>query len=119
MSQPEAIDGHCWVVRDNKIIDPHFSSYNMVCKIRGVDVNKPVYIPAESIIQKVIIKKWTNFTDGKSFEKTWENQCDYCFVNAIAEQRKNGGELVFGSMGWGDWIEYGGIDWKLHQFLKK
>ena len=118
-SQPSDVDGHMWVVRDGKIIDPHFSSYNFISKIRNVDVNKQVHIPADPIVQKVIIKIWTNFLKDIPFEHNWQNQSDHCIFNAIAEQRTNGGELVFGSMGWGDWLEYGGIDWKLHQFMKK
>jgi len=113
--QPPSIDGHLWVMRDGKIIDPHFKSYNIICMIRGVDVKKQVHIPASDIIQKVIIKKWTDFLEHICL-KDWDNKADYCFINAIAEQQKNGGELVFGSMGWGDWIEYGGIDWNLRQF---
>jgi len=120
--QPPMIDGHLWVVRDGKIIDPHFQSYNNICMIRGVDVKKPVYIPADEIIQKVILGMWKKFWDTNDFDEIvemWENQVNMCFVNAIVEQKKNGGELVFGSFGWEDWIEYGGKDWKLRQFLKK
>jgi hypothetical protein len=120
-NQPPSVDGHFWVVRDNKIIDPHFSSYNMISKIRKVNVKKQVHIQADPIVQKVIIKLWSNFLDTipSIVLDSWTNQPDMCVFNAFAEQKKNGGEIVFGSMGWGDWIEYGGIDWKLHQFLKK
>ena len=124
--QPSTIDGHCWVVRDGKIIDPHFQTYNHICMIRGVNVNKQVWIPAQETVQNVFLTKWTEFVEyvlEVSEElNDWENKPDYCFINAILEQKKNGGTLVFGSMGWGDWIEYGHNDKEcrlINRYLKR
>ena len=51
------IDGHFWVVRDGKIIDPNFPQYDMIKKIVG-GVGERVYLPAEKIIQSFMIKKY-------------------------------------------------------------
>lgn len=119
--QPPAIDGHLWVVRNGKIIDPHFQDYNFIAKFHNVSKKKN-YLPAETRIQEIIIKKWTDFLKDIPLND-WETQANYCFINAIAEQRKNGGELVFGSLGFGEsdnvWWEFGGVDWGLIQFLKR
>jgi hypothetical protein len=44
-TMPGGGDFHCWVENDagTVVFDPHFSSYNMVCDLRGLDINKPVY----------------------------------------------------------------------------
>ena len=121
MEQPPIIDGHLWVVKDGKIIDPHFKNYDMICCIRGVSTEKH-YLPADITIQKVIIKKWIKFLN-KIDLKNWKNMPNFCFINAIAYNRKYGGELDFGSLGFGKknkiWWEFGGVDWSLLQFLKK
>jgi hypothetical protein len=41
-----------------------------------------------------------------------------CFFNAVMEQNRNGGEIVFGSMGWlrdddTEFYEYGGKEFKV------
>ena len=120
-TQPPSVDGHFWVVKDGKIIDPHFQFYNRVANIRGVSHNKN-YLPADTLIQQVLIKKWTDWLKDVPLDG-WEAQASCCGINAIAEQRKNGGELVFGSLGFGEdknvWWEFGGVDWGLLQFLKR
>ncbi len=120
-TQPPTIDGHLWVVKDGKIIDPHFQHYNMVAHIRGVS-NKKNHLPADTLIQQVLIKKWTDCLEDVPLDD-WEAEANHCFINSIAYQRKYGGELVFGSLGFGEdknvWWEFGGVDWGLLQFLKR
>jgi hypothetical protein len=38
-------DFHCWVENDagTVVYDPSFAAYNMICDMRGLDINKPVY----------------------------------------------------------------------------
>jgi len=126
MNQPPSIDGHMWVVKDGEIIDPHFPNYDMISKIRNVS-NKKNYLPADQIIQKVVIKMWMTWLDTLPFDplSEWSDSPNYCMLNAIAYQSKYGGDLVFGSMGFGDersqdvWWEYGGTEYKtLKQFIK-
>jgi hypothetical protein len=119
-SQPPVIDGHLWVVKDGKIIDPHFKNYNFIANVRGVS-NKKNYLPAEPRVQEVLIKKWSDFLENIPLDG-WKDECGMCFINAIAYQRKYGGELVFGSLGFGEdniWWEFGGEGWGLLQFLKR
>ena len=42
---PGGGDFHCWVENDagTVVYDPHFSCYENICDIRGLDINKPVY----------------------------------------------------------------------------
>jgi len=121
MAQPPSIDGHLWVVKDGKIIDPHFPSYDMISRIRKVS-NKKNYLPADNLIQKIVIKMWKTFLPPDALDD-WTDMPDMCMINAIAYQSKHGGDLVFGSMGFGEnkdvWWEYGGTDYKtLKQFIK-
>ena len=124
------IDGHFWVVRDGKIIDPNFPQYDMIKKIVG-GVGERVYLPAEKIIQSFMIKKYIVgrtmlLTDerNKYIIEMYSPLFAKCETNALVETLKNGGEIVFGSMGWntkngGIHYEYGGANWTISQFLKK
>lgn len=132
------IDGHFWVVRDDKIIDIDFQDYSMIRRIRNCK-NKAVHLEADEITQRLmiathlkIISNILGGTPATAIElmgsycelKRIEPECNRCLINAIIEIYKNGGELKFGSMGWeqksgGVWYEFGGADWKgIKAFLK-
>ena len=120
------IDGHFWVVRDGKIIDPHFKEYDL---IRSIHKGKKfIYHPADAMTQRMmiainekVIKK--DYATISEFVADYikisgeEPVCNFCLFNALIEIEKNGGELVFGS--WGverkdgskHW-EFGGEDYK-------
>jgi len=102
------LDGHFWVVRDGKIIDPHFPYADIVKKVnRGV---KFIYHPADDMTQtimKSIMMKQINkhFPTLKEFIDAYKLICGdekvagYCLQNSLMEIDENGGELVFGSWG--------------------
>jgi len=138
------IDGHFWVVRDGKIIDPVFDEYKLVCRIRNADWKDRHNLPAPEMTQTLMInmfKKVLNNQLGKdkSFEELIDEfyaltvlymkkptpQADMCFQNCLIEIKERGGDLVFGSLGFklkgneGYWYEYGGADWtSVKQFIK-
>ena len=133
------IDGHFWVERDHRIIDPYFYQYDIVKRLNRLE-GKAVYLEADIIISKVIIRRFeseitkalTTFstlsttTDlfAKIIKDGYKNTFGRCYQNAILEISKNGGRLCFGSMGWkhkkNDSIhwEFGGENWKVSQFIK-
>ena len=121
------VDGHFWVVRDGNIIDPHFKEYDLVKKIQGC-VGEPIHLPADDLVQKVILKKFTNVCSvqdmGIMFQQVMGKPMpNSCYQNACLEIVKNGGQLVFGSLGWtrrsgGVHYEFGGEGWKVAQFIK-
>jgi hypothetical protein len=109
-----SIDGHFWVERNGKIIDPHFAEYDMIAKIRECDSQTKNYVEAPLFTQVLMYfyadKHYKN--NGTGFRN--------CYSNAVKElKRKPGGRLVFGSMGFkfnkqDDYFyEFGGKDWKL------
>ena len=130
------LDGHFWIVRDGKIIDPHFSNYDMICRIRRCDSNKKSYIPAPEITQKIMksmFKKVLNhYLGDKPFEEqivefrdttkklssSYAPVVNRCYQNCLIELAENGGELVFGSLGFKYknreeyFYEFGGIEYK-------
>lgn len=121
-------DGHFWVVRDGKIIDPHFPEYDFVKTVQGC-VGEKVYLPAPALVQKIFIKKFNDISTKMEFsDEVYEmvfrkvrEGC--CYQNARLEIAKRGGELVFGSMGWerrrgGIHYEFGGEGWSVAQHLK-
>jgi hypothetical protein len=75
-TMPGGGDFHCWVENDagTVVYDPSFSAYNMVCDIRGLDINKPVY-KAWSKQKKWVQKKcgdqqlWLALLHGKDPKK--------------------------------------------------
>lgn len=125
------MDGHFWVVRDGKIIDPYFDNYDYVIKINKLEGDR-VYLPASPLIQQIMKKK---FIDNKIQMIEWglnqnykafnigQRRSDCCNINAIFEMKQNGGEIIFGSMGWKHrgsdkiWWEYGGEDYTVKQFI--
>ena len=122
------IDGHFWVVRDDKIIDPDFDEYHLIKEIQGC-VGKRVYLPADDLVQRIIKRKFESMISveecGTMFSQYFRGrpQMNSCFQNACMEINRNGGELVFGSMGWkkrsgGIHYEFGGEGWTVSQFLK-
>lgn len=129
--QTPVIDGHFWVERDGKIIDPHFPLYDQVISARKL-TNKVSHKEAPKSTQDKMIKMYEEYYqlgygDGwrgcitRNFTTPKTNNC---VQNSIAEVARNGGRLVFGSLGWEDkkgkvWYEYGGEDWTtLNDFLK-
>ena len=122
------VDGHYWIVRDGKIIDPYFMEYNLIKMINGL-TDDIVYIDAPQLIQSVLIKKMQPIEEIVS--EMPMNTCaefsprfNYCIQNALIERKLRGGKLVFGSVGWkkrdgkGVHYEFGGLDWTVRQFLK-
>jgi hypothetical protein len=116
-------DGHFWVVRDGRIIDPFFKEYNEVIRINKLDRTQQRYLPADENTQRLWktrceLRKW-NFEFNK---ETWVPLHGFCYQNAVSEIFKNGGELVFGSMGWkyaktpDVHYEFGGQGWTLMDF---
>jgi hypothetical protein len=110
------IDGHFWIVRDDKIVDFEFKEYDFIKKINKCKGEK-IYLPAPEMTQKIainIFEKVLNIIFKKdSIEKNREifylfskklgfNKPTFsrCFQNVIMEIYLNGGEIVFGSMGW-------------------
>lgn len=127
------IDGHFWVVRGGEIIDPIFPHYKWVCKVRGCELSNRSYIPAPELTQKIITKMFLKIVKVSTLDELCQTFSgiqiepieDRCFLNAVLEISKNGGELVFGSLGFklkgqeGYFYEYGGEDWTaVKQFLK-
>lgn len=102
------LDGHFWVVRDGKIIDPHFPQYDV---IRSVHKGKKfIYHPADAMTQRMMIAIHQkvvkqDYATTSEFITDYikisgeEPVCAFCLFNALIEIEKNGGELVFGSWG--------------------
>ncbi len=123
------IDGHFWVERgDGYIVDPYFSQYDFIKRVNRLE-GESVHLEADAIVSKVMIRRFESVisTDlfGKMLQKAGHrNTFNACYQNAILEIYKNGGRLVFGSMGWkrkgSDSIhwEFGGENWKVSQFMK-
>lgn len=116
------IDGHFWVERDGKIIDPHFEMYDVMCKTKEADPQKKRYIPASDIIRDKILKKL-------GYEKVrlkveWKPQPAHCLLNSFSEAQFRGGKIVFGSMGFerpdgSVYWAFGGENYKIvKHFLK-
>jgi hypothetical protein len=132
-------DGHIWVERNGKIIDPHFPQYNMTKKINGC-VGEPIYLEAPEETQTIVIgimKKRLQQLLEEDFEGALESlyvlyelfdnlkpQYRRCLQNSFIEIYKKGGRLVFGSMGWKRkngtiHYEFGGEDYKTWKDFKK
>lgn len=130
----KCFDGHFWVVKDGEIIDPHFQDYDIIKSINGC-VGDAIYCPAPKSVQdefinalkKCYTKEFGSIPEFVEFYKKngfrqRANQCDkISLINWI----ENGGEIVFGSMGWKKrnsdevWWEFGGENWTTtKKFLK-
>jgi len=131
------IDGHFWIERDGKIIENEFPQYEWIRKHRKL-LNKRRHCPASESVQRDARshhwKALRHRTSCCTLEELF-GLCIYnlesngpaynnCFVNALAEKAKNGGELVFGSMGWeredgSVFWEYGNPAWDTYdKFFK-
>ena len=104
-------DGHFWVESDDGTIhDPWFAGYSFICKLRGLTHTR-AYIEAPPLVSKLMVKKLDRDyiqilggegpkdEDIESFLSTWDATENQCYINALAIQRKVGGRVVFGSMG--------------------
>lgn len=132
------IDGHFWVVRDGKIIDSEFPEYAMIRQIRNCS-DEQVYLESNPIIQQVLIQKHIDVFDkflnintieeiAKKLSEWLEDEPSifrHCFFNSLMEIAKNGGRLVFGSMGWKVnnstevFYEYGGENYRVVDFIPR
>ncbi len=122
-------DGHFWVERNGEIIDPFFEEYGRIKVVRKC-VGKAIYLPASDLVQTIMTKKMKtvddiNGIDDKFFRMFYNKVgMNRCWQNARLEILKNGGKLVFGSMGWkissgGIHYEFGGENWSVAQHLLK
>jgi len=126
MDLPEVMMGHFWVVRDGRVIDPKFPDHRDIQRQNRLqDVS--CHLPAPAMTQKVMIashiKKAKNVFGenyATEFQRIFEDRPHFgmCFFNAVMEQHRNGGEIVFGSMGWlrdddTEFYEYGGKEFKV------
>ena len=119
-------DGHFWVIRDGKVIDKSFPEWDMVISINKLDRKKQIYLPADDMTQRLWKQKCQKEYLTEDFSALdWTPRYGWCYQNALHEIAKNGGELVFGSMGWKFkscpkvHYEFGGIGWTLMDFAKK
>lgn len=138
------VDGHFWVVRDGKIIDPHFPDYDVICRIQKASKKDKDYLPAPELTQKLVTAMFVKgLKEVYGNDKTFEELCDIytrrykqnfgnteptmnmCFQNCLMEISKNGGTMVFGSLGFKlngkdeYWYEYGGKNWTtVREFVK-
>ncbi len=124
------MDAHVWVVDANgKIIDPHFTYYDMVKAVQNL-VGSAKHLPAPKTTQEIMLKMLYKTRAAIVLHMiksgiTWKNQSNCCYENALAYQLQHGGTLIFGSLGWKRkltddiFYEYGGADWTtVKQFLK-
>ncbi len=137
------IDGHFWVERNGKLIDPNFQSFNnLVCNTWNCEGPK-VYLEAPMDVQLQILRWFKEASKCKQFQ-TWEafverfgvltHECvgvgdrrvNCCWINSVLEYYEHGGRIVFGSMGWkvknSETIhfEFGGANFtNVRDFLKK
>jgi len=119
------MDGHYWVERDGKVIDPYFKDYDFM-KLFWNLTDEQVWLPAPPLIQEIFKKKMVKKFEGtKKIIERWTNTHGFCDVNAVSEFYENGGTIVFGSMGWkkkdgsGIHYEFGGENYTVAQFLLK
>ena len=127
------IDGHFWVVRNGEIVDCDFPEYDMIRAVRGCEKTM-VYLPAPSMTQTIMTQMFHNAVKKIMGKDDW-NECmkevvfmthlagikkpvfGNCYQNSIIEIYHNGGDLIFGSMGFkykdGEtWWEFGGENYK-------
>ncbi len=103
-----SIDGHFWVERDGKIIDPIFKENIEWCEEMGCCSKRKYVKCADDLLGKIFIIQFMFCFDleVKTYEKAKKAGCQvahdtgygYCFHNACAEIYKNGGTLCFGSL---------------------
>ena len=127
------VDGHFWIEREGKIIDPHFPEHDYVKRVhRGVKfVYKPADVNTQALIHlmhiRTIEKGGYDLVDFLIDYRTIagaEARHGFCFFNVLLEF-KEGDNIIFGS--WGveradgtKFWEYGGEDWTgAKAFIKK
>lgn len=117
-----AFDGHFWVERDGKIIDPWFPQYEMIAKIHNC-LPQRHYLKCPDPLVGLVFK--AKFEKTVPYYHSLPPLFGFCIANALNEIHRNGGILVFGSMGFERpdgtvWWEYGGEDYKtVNQFINK
>lgn len=126
MAYPQ-MDGHFWIERDGKIIDPYFKDYDII-KSYNKCVGDVIHLPAPDLVQKIMIKKFRSAEEIVKLDDAFflrffpKPRINMCWQNAKLELIKNGGKLIFGSMGWkkksGEiHYEFGGENWSVAQHL--
>jgi hypothetical protein len=101
ISKIDCVEGHFWVKRNNKIIDN-----DMWIKYRLKHIGKHIkhYVEAPIDIQKYMIDTYINKNEEAFITFVYlENYIPIlglCNLNAFVEQYKNGGKIIFGSMGY-------------------
>ena len=137
INQLPHIDGHFWIVRDGKIVDPYFKEYDLLVKFHNGKKGSFIHKPADNMTQLVmfaIVRKLiTNagYIDADEFLFDYikingrQPEHSYCLFNAMMEAQENGGDIIFGSWGFelsngSKFYEYGGEDWKgVKNFLQQ
>ena len=102
------MDFHMWVVKDGEIIDPHFKEYDAIKFIRGciMDRTSVMYEPFPVLLQQEILEKEYKtvgrLADTKELIDFFADtpQCYKCMFNSICYQKKYGGDIVVGRLGW-------------------
>jgi len=124
-SLPQVMCGHFWIVRDGEIIDPVFPEHKHIQRVNRT-TNQVCRIPASEAVQRVMtaihlkkVQEHIGDNAGEFFWRVMGRPCfGQCFMNCLMEQSRNGGEIVFGSLGWvredgSRYYEYGGENFKI------
>jgi len=116
-SKKPKIDGHFWIKRNNQVIDPNFPNFNKLVHKTWNCEGPKIYLEAPINVQSSMINLFKEADKSDRF-KTWEAFverfcnltyiCDglgvrmpnCCWINTVLEYHENGGEIIFGSMGW-------------------
>jgi hypothetical protein len=92
-----SIDTHFWVERDGKIIDPLFP------ELKHVTEKNRVYLHAsddDMFYALDYLRYYSSMFDTVNEHRAdWVNTFGYCFVNAMCEMWRNGGDLKMGCLG--------------------
>lgn len=106
------IKGHFWIVRDGKIIDPHFKEYDDIKKFWNCEGRPQYRLESKEVRRKVKNqfikekKKILKLIVDNPDKTDWETLCDTgvvfgrCAWNVIYEQYLRGGQIAYGDMGW-------------------
>jgi len=123
------MDGHYWIELNGEIIDPYFKSYDKVKSLWDL-TDEQFHLEASPLIQTIFLRQLQKVkAEIEEFNKDglmkWTDTANCCNINAMAYQKKHGGRIVFGSMGWkrkngkGIHYEFGGEDYTVAKFMKK
>lgn len=92
-----SLDIHFWVERDGKIIDPLFP------ELKHLTEKNRVYFPASDDDMFYVLDYLryysSNFDIVNERRANWVNTFGHCFLNAMCEIWRNGGELKMGCLG--------------------